>query len=47
MANLSKNITLLLLTCSLITPSLAADTRNFDESSEDYSGMECYIKNQL
>jgi S1-C subfamily serine protease len=40
MANLSKNITFLLLTCSLITPSLAADTRNFDESSEDYSGME-------
>ena len=40
MANLSKNITFLLLTCSLITPSLAADTRDFDEYSGDYSGSE-------
>lgn len=34
MANLSKNISLLLLTCTLITPSLAHDTQDFYEDSE-------------
>ncbi len=41
MANLSKNISLLLLTCSLITPSLAHDTRDYYDDSEVFdSGSE-------
>ncbi len=40
MANLSKNISLLLLTCSLITPSVSADTRDFDDDSIVYYGSE-------
>lgn len=47
MANLSKNISLLLLTCSLITPSLASDERDFyedyDASSSEMEADEVSI----